>query len=212
MKLYHGTSRAVALRAMREGLKPRKMTKAGNWEKSPSHPGAVYLTDAYPVYFGVQALETTYYKVPEGDDRHVCGILEIETDRLSPFALVPDEDVLEQVGRPGGADKLPAHWTMRQRTVYYRNRLKDYANGAGGWEKSLEAMGTCAHLGVIPAAAITRVAFLDNRVPRGAQLMWEGMQPLIALINYRFMATKYRQLTATVFAGGAGTEIQEVHP
>jgi hypothetical protein len=210
MKLYHGTSIAVARRAVVDGLKPRKMTKAGNWDKSPSHPGAVYLTDAYPLYFGVQALETTYYKVPEGDGRHVAAVVEVDASRLSPFDLVPDEDVLEQVGRKH--DDLPKGWTMRQRTTYYRNRLaSDYRNGEG-WLKSLEAMGTCAHLGVIPASAITRVAFVDNRVPAGAHLMWIALDASISLINYRFMATKYRELTAKVFAGGAGVEIQEVNP
>lgn len=209
MKLYHGTSRAVALKAIRDGLKPRKMTKAGNWECA-SHSGAVYLTDAYPLYFGVQALEQTYFRNPEGDGRHIAAVVEIETDRLSPFDFVPDEDVLEQVGRRH--DELPERWTMRQRTTYYRQRLaSEYRNGEG-WLKSLEAMGTCAHLGPIPAAAITRVAFVDNRVPRGAQLMWEGLQPSISLINYRFMAPKYRELTQSVFGGGAGVQIQEVNP
>lgn len=66
--------------------------------------------------------------------------------------------------------------------------------------------------GPIPAAAITRVAFVDNRVPRGAQLMWEGMQPSISLMNYRFTAPKYRELTQSVFGGGAEVQIQEVNP
>lgn len=209
MKLYHGTSRPVALKALREGLKPRKMTKAGNWECA-SHSGAVYLTDAYPLYFAVQAVEQTYFRQSPGDNRHIAAILEIDALRLPPFDLVPDEDVLEQVGRK--QDGLNPAWTMRQRTTYYRQRLaREYRNGEG-WRKSLEAMGTCAHLGPIPATAITRVAFVDNREPRGAQLMWEGLQPSISLVNYRFMATKYRELTQQVFGGGAGVQIQEVNP
>lgn len=210
MKLYHGTTLAVGRRAMVEGLKPRREHARSNWEKAQSHRDGVYLTDAYPLYFAVHAMEVAYYRTPEGEGRHVGAVVEIETDRLSPFALVPDEDVLEQVGR--GQDDLPKGWTMRQRTAYYRAKLRDYTNGAGGWEKSLEAMGTCAHLDTIPAAAITRVAFVDNRVPQGAQLMWEGMQPSIMLINYRFMASKYRELTQRVFAAPAGVTVEEVNP
>lgn len=195
---------------MREGLKPRREHDRSNWEKAQSHRDGVYLTDAYPMYFAVHAMEVAYHRTPEGDGRHVGAIVEVETDRLNPFNLVPDEDVLEQVGR--GQDSLPAKWTMRQRTAYYRGKLRDYANGQSGWEKSLEAMGTCAHLDTVPAAAITRVAFVDNRVPAGAQHMWEGMQPSISLVNYRFMAPKYRGLTAAVFAGGPGVTIEEVNP
>lgn len=196
MRLFHGTAASVANKAIAEGLRPRRETKRSNWTNCPSHPGGVYLTDAYPIYFAAQ------------HNVAVAAVVEVETDRLNPFSLVPDEDVLEQVGRT--QDGLPSKWTMRQRTVHYRNRLREYANGAGGWKKSLEAMGTCCYLGAIPPAAITRIAFIDTK--EAIQLVWDGMQPSISLLNYRFRGEYYRDLAASVWTPRDGVTIQEVNP
>lgn len=187
MRLYHGTSAAVGVVARARGLSPRRDVGRQNWaHTSPSHPRAVYLTDAYPLYFAVQAANNC-----RSPQTHVA-VVEVEADRLPK--LVPDEDVLEQVGR--GQDDLPAGWTMRQRTVWYRNRLDDHA-GRGTWEKSLEAMGTCAHLGAVPPEAITRVALVN--LSEGAALLFEGMQPAICLANYKWCGEDYRKLTASIW-------------
>lgn len=56
MRLYHGTTEAVARAALAQGLAPRALTRAkGNWDKHPSNPHAVYLTTAYAGYFAACA-------------------------------------------------------------------------------------------------------------------------------------------------------------
>lgn len=197
MKLYHGTTGAVARKAIAgQGIQPRRLSKRSNWTNCPSHPDAVYLTNAYPLYFAAQ------------HNVEVAAVVEVETDRLNPFQLLPDEDALEQNGR--GNDGLPGHWTMRQRTVNYRNRLRNFADGSN-WEKSLDCLGTCAHLGVIPPAAITRVAFIHTK--DAIALVWEGMQPMISLLNFRYCGDRYKALTASIWTEAReGVTIQEVNP
>ena len=53
MKLYHGTTEAVARKALREGLRTRSETgSTGNWQHTVSSPtDRVYLTEAYAPYF-----------------------------------------------------------------------------------------------------------------------------------------------------------------
>ena len=45
MKLYHGTTEWVALKAITEGLKPRGERRSV-WKDAPSRPDAVYLTES----------------------------------------------------------------------------------------------------------------------------------------------------------------------
>ncbi len=126
MLLYHGTSETRAKRILRDGILPRSSTKISNWEGSPSHNRGVYLTDAYPLYFAIQAT----------DDGDQCAVVEVDTDALDHAVLAPDEDVLEQNGR--GLDDVSGD--MKKRTAWYRRRLHMYAGG-GQWEISLRAMG-----------------------------------------------------------------------
>lgn len=202
MKLYHGTTERVGRQALTGGLLPRRITKSSNWgHSSPSHPNGVYLTDAYALYFAIQAANST--RIPA--TASVClAVVEIETDRLSPFQLTLDEDTLEQVGRVG--DELPKRWTMRQRTLYYRNRLPEYADGEK-WLMGVRNAGTACHLGPIPPRAVTRVALINLRDQ--AALLCAAMQPVICVANYRYCAERYRQLTAQAFAGGPGIQIME---
>lgn len=198
MKLYHGTSGGIARKIVAGAdLLPRRMSKRSNWTKAPSAPDAVYLTNAYPIYFAAN---------------HDCGtpaILEIDTHRLNPFDFAPDEDALEQSHR--AHDGLPAHWTMRQRTTYYRNRLRSYQDGEK-YLVSLRALGTCAHFGVIPRKAITRVAFIDR--DEGIATIFEGVQPLISLANFKYCGDRYKALTASLWDNPAppGVTVQEIAP
>lgn len=53
--LYHGTNGAAARDAIVNGLSGRG--GKGNWSHSvESHPDCVYLTDAYPAYFALNAV------------------------------------------------------------------------------------------------------------------------------------------------------------
>lgn len=105
MRLYHGTTEAVARAALAQGLAPRSLTQAkGNWDKHPSNPHAVYLTTAYAGYFAACA----------SDDGNKWGLVEIETDLLDVARLVPDEDWLEQVSRTQAISGLRAKSITRR--------------------------------------------------------------------------------------------------
>jgi hypothetical protein len=153
-RIFHGTSVPSAIKTLEEGLLPHGVTGNSLWDhSSTSHDEAVYLTDTMPVYFAGHAIQ----KLPKDAKDRRCAILEIDVSLLDPFNLVPDEDVLEQAGR--GRDKI-SHWDMVDRTHWYRDQLHEH-QGHDTWKASLEAMGTCAHIGAIPSEAITRVALLD---------------------------------------------------
>lgn len=204
MRLYHGTSEAAARRAMAEGLRPRRETKRSNWT-AKSHPGAVYLTTTYGAFFGCTTLDRPRLRSPDNTAPNLrFAVLEVETARLNPFCLVPDEDALEQVGR--GHDDLPATWDMHRRTRHYRDRLPDYATGEA-WEVSLRAMGTCAHLGVVPVSAITRVAFVD--VVLQAPLAWAAMDATVSVAAYRFAGARHAAITAHIFGDPIPAAVRE---
>jgi hypothetical protein len=89
MILYHGTSTQYKDRILREGLQPRAKTGVSNWSEQhdgmvESKPYLVYLTDAYPVYFALQASK----------EPHSLLILQVEVDEADLF---PDEDFLAKV-------------------------------------------------------------------------------------------------------------------
>jgi hypothetical protein len=181
--LYHGTSAAVARIAMTEGLHPRKAHGKSNWKRTvESNPDTVYLTDAYPIYFAMNAAR-------RGEQG---AVLEIDIGKLDQLYLVPDEDVLEQAGRR--FDGIEG--SMRERTRHYRNKVAGHI-ATDAWLKSLAAMGTCGSLKPIPASAIKRVAFIDfSRCPMISMTAGDAS---ICLGNYRFCGPKYRGLTQRLF-------------
>lgn len=179
--LYHGTSAMVAAKAIKEGLRPRSAGGKSNWKRTvESNPDAIYLTDAYPLYFALNC------------DCDTPTVLQIDVSKLNTNFLVPDEDVLEQAGR--GHDDVKGG--MKQRTRWYRKRLKNYM-ATDAWLKSLQAMGTCGSLAPIPPEAISRVAFVDY--DKAPTLCMQGMDASISLANYRFCGPQYRNLTNRIF-------------
>lgn len=192
MKLYHGTRGSVAKRAMIEGIAPRGRRKGNFGHSIESSKHHVYLTDAYAAYFAFNATR----KESE------AAIIEVDTRFLFPLFLNADEDVLEQAGR--GRDHLNPEWDMKKRTRWYRDRLHlrqwDY-------KTSLEAMGTCAHLGTIAPNAITRIAFIDMKHPNLELLRVMSLDPAISIINYQLMQKKYRSINRWIF--GDNTEDDE---
>jgi hypothetical protein len=179
--LYHGTSAMVANKALKEGLRPRTAHGQSNWKRTiESNPDAIYLTDAYPLYFALNC------------DCDTPTVLQIDVSKIDTNWLVPDEDVLEQAGR--GYDDVKGN--MKQRTRWYRKRLKNYL-ATDAWLKSLEAMGTCGSLAPIPAEAISRVAFIDY--DKAPTLCMTASGPSITLANYRFCGPQYRNLTNSIF-------------
>lgn len=188
MKLYHGTSERVARLAMTEGLCPRFESGVESvWEDHPSSEHYVYLTVAYAAYFAMQATE-------KGER---WAIIEIDTDLLPDDGtgcdhLYPDEDFLEQATRN---QELPEDWglngaSMEVRTEWFRANLWRFGHL---WEDSIKGLGNCAHGGVIPPEAITRVSFVD---PKGIGAMrFMAADPMISLMNYAFCQHKYKALT-----------------
>jgi hypothetical protein len=191
MRLYHGTSEAYLEAIKREGITPRKVRKdkSGNWKHSiVSCPSAVYLTNAYGVFYAQQAASKN------GSGRLV--VLEIDSSKLAPWLLTPDEDFLEQATREqpvtdaNGGVLLPGT-SMKKRTLWFRNRLKQFNHL---WEKSLEHLGNCCYHGTVPSDAITRYALM----PADSHLSF-AVDPCMTLMNYLIMGSYYRELTKHVF-------------
>jgi hypothetical protein len=201
MKLYHGTSEKAALAALNEGLKPRGKSK-GHWQHSVlSRSDAVYLTAAYAMYFAIHAAK--------GGER--MAIIEVETDRLNPYTMAPDEDCLGQINQtrehhPDLPEAWEA-WDLMKKTRYFRKRLDRYT-GAGQWLASIKALGNCCHLGPIFPGAITRVAFID----KGAEVVrFTATDPSISVMNYQFVGHKYRGLTKWIFGDDLGEDGPRMH-
>ncbi len=56
MKLYHGTTSLRLNSILANGLSPRG-TNATNWAARPSRPDLVYLTSAFPFFYGQHAVD-----------------------------------------------------------------------------------------------------------------------------------------------------------
>lgn len=181
MKLYHGTSESVARLALVNGLRPRGR-KRGNWKRMPSGKDRVYLTTAYALYFAANMTK-------EGER---WAVLEIDTDKLIRTNLVPDEDFLEQGTR---LSQKYVKGTMEERTKFFRDNIAMFSDN---FELSVERLGTAAHMGPIPASAITRVAFFDPQSNPSVAL--RAMDPMISMINYQLVGASYRALVAWLFA------------
>lgn len=188
LKLYHGTSEAVAKIALKEGLKPRG-TRKGNWKHTvDSRKDAVYMTDIYGPYFAYSATK----------DGQRAAVIEIDLDRLDKGNLIPDEDFLEQATRtyqlPG---MVATNLTMKQRTLAYR---KIAAFNKQVWEDSLKHLGTVSHLGIIPPDAMTRVAYID--VDKQSHFVFQCADASISLMNHKLCHDKYANATKHLFDGG----------
>lgn len=179
--LYHGTSERHVESILKAGLSPRGSKLPGNWEHTiKSNERAVYLTDAYGLYFAWAA----------SDDDARLAVIEVDSDTLDLDRLCADEDVIEQANR--NRDELPAKWTMERRNIYYRNRMRNYC-----WKRSLELMGTCAHIGKVKTSAIKRIALVDKRTYYG--MMMRGHDPSISIMNYRIIGDRYRAVMTWLF-------------
>jgi hypothetical protein len=197
MKLYHGTSSRFLERIKSKGLEPRNMHGTSNWKHTvQSNGNFVYLTNAYALTFAINSLTDAH--------KELACIIEMDTDFLNFFELCPDEDALEQTSRK--QDALPEKWDMKRRTVWYRNRLRQYG---GQWPASLKALGNCAHYGTISPSAFTRIALVD--VLKNAPLAWTALDPTITLLNYELVGMKYRNLTRLIF-GEKSEPLGDTHP
>jgi hypothetical protein len=184
VKLYHGTGLKAARQILRDGILPRAKTRRSNWKKAPSGADRVYLTDSYPLYFAINALE--------GRDDAPC-VIEVNAEALPWLNGVADEDVLEQVGR--GKDGLNPEWDMIRRTRHYRDSAHAHAAEGRDMEWSLDAMGTCAIIDGVPPEAITRIAHLPVAHPA----TMAAADASISLLNFRFAGGGHRMLSQWLF-------------
>lgn len=174
--LWHGTSEAFALNALRVGLKPRGR-KPSRWPDCPSAPDSVYLTDAYPLHFAANC----------AGERQRYGICEVEVESTN---LLADEDVLEQAGRRYDTESPSPNvppGDARKRAIAYRKLRYNAAKVRLDGEWSLRLMGTCAYPGPL---TVRRVLL----VKPGGEIAMRS-DPTICLANYRYMGPKYRTLT-----------------
>ena len=180
MKLYHGTT-GERLPALKEGLRLEKLTGQSNWKHFvESHPSLVYLTKAYAAYYALQVVRGKK-----------IAIVEIETNLLDEFKMLPDEDFIEQVTRHDKQNKTGIEGkTISERTEYVRNHLEEFS---GFWRMSVENLGTCAYEGTIPKTAITRVAVVD--ISKCGEMCAEALEPIISIMNYRICGPQFRMLT-----------------
>lgn len=176
-RLYHGTRASRLQNVLETGLSPRAATGHSNWEHSvASRSDAVYLTTAYPLHFAISA--------GTGD----LVIFEVATNALEVSALCADEDALAHA--PPDPDFKAR--SLESRTRYYRERAHLYPA-----QYSLSKLGTCAHLGVVPRAALVRMARI--RASDIEYLVLGGFDPVISPLNYMYCGAEYEQSVPWLF-------------
>jgi hypothetical protein len=196
VKLYHGTSTRHLKQILERGLLPRGGKSKGNWEHSvPSSRKHVYLTSVYAVHYAACSQRGNAYK----ETGESLLLLEVDTGKLLPWNMYPDEDFLYQ-GMKGNFPGPSKHVDMKSQTRWYRDNL---AAWQGAWTDSVRSMGTCCHEGNINASAITRYAIL----PRSHSLRLMS-DPTVGIANHGIMGMFYRALTAHVF----GDPIDSIKP
>lgn len=168
MLLYHGTSENAALKALKNGLRPRRETGVSNWDHtSPSNPDLVYLTDTYACHFALNAQSNGVRLIGEdGKVQNRMAVIEIDTRRLPFTNLRADEDFLAFRQAYSSAD--PA-MTVSVAVKELRSALSHE------WRDSLKFIGNCAYAGSIPPRVFTRVALFDPKSNKDmAHAMMDG--------------------------------------
>ena len=204
VKLYHGTNGAWLNNILKIGIHPRGAKGVNNWKHTVnSNPKCVYLTNSYAPYFAFNASKG---KEP------LCAVIEIDTDKLFPLNLYPDEDFLEQGSRkidnpvPGSMKERTIHYRKQQFTFNWPTKNKD-GTDTTWWEASLQHLGTCAHRGTIPPSAITRAVVWPHHPNIKLMYVWD---PIIVIINQMVMGHQYHILTRKLF-DGEFTPVEEIN-
>jgi hypothetical protein len=191
VKLYHGTSSVSLKMIMEKGIRPRGKRRS-LWKEHPSAIDRVYLTRAYAVYFACHAAK---------EHKSNAVVIEVDVDEAN---LVPDEDALAQVKISDEEFLFLNKLDLAERTRYWKEAAPIYPEL---WQKSIEWLGNCAHMGTIPASQITRYVEFEPTL----EIML-GHDPVISISNYKFMGEQYvRCLGQFVESGGKeGRRVQ--HP
>lgn len=145
----------------------------------------MYLTTAYPIYFGLNALAGDKL---DGSEAEQVLILEVAADELPADLFLPDEDFVAQcLAHQRGCGIEDIHEDVRDCLEHYQHHAADSANG----------MGNLAYRGTILPHAITRYCLLDPT--KQQRLAWAGMDPVITPLNYKFCGGKYHSMVAYLF-------------
>lgn len=178
MKLYHGTSSNHLNDITKNGILPRG-DRPSVWQAHPSLNKHVYLTDAYPIYFAMNAVE--------GDEDLL--VVEVDVDHLLEANFYPDEDFIAQAMMQQAKGKS----NLTELTADARKHIEDYQHL---WEFSLANLGNCSYRGAISPEAITRLATISqDRI----DILQPAMDPTISLMNYKICGEKYHSMVRWLF-------------
>lgn len=192
MRLYHGTSEAVARKILVEGIKPRGKRKS-LWKECPSRHDLVYMSRLYAPYFAA----TT------SGSKHRWALVEVETDDLCGSLLMPDEDWVEQGSRGG----FMSHLKMSERTKWIRDRIERWQDL---WKMSVEKLGNCSYMGTIPVEAIRGVVLFAPSTNPWISMM--ATDPTITPMNAQLCGDKYLALTKWFFEDVDAERLVQVFP
>ena len=177
VKLYHGTSASSLKSALKNGLRPRN-NRDSNWENNPSHPDMVYLSTAYPFYFGC---------LSRSSKRLV--VFEIDGDVLDKNCFYPDEDfITELLHRHEGRELRP------EEKGEVRVMIRKYQDQ---WRNSLRFLGNCAYRGIIPPSAITRYCLFTPAAR--PHITAELIDPCISIMNFEVQGGYFKKVVAWMF-------------
>jgi hypothetical protein len=119
------------------------------------------------------------------------AVIEIDADRLNPLDLIPDEDAVEQTLLRDGQMLHMAPGELLALIREHTHKL------AGQHETSLQMLGTCAHRGTIPPAAITRVAVVNPS--KAPELCYFARINSCNIVRFAEVGGQLRDLTKWVF-------------
>ncbi|MBA5777302.1 hypothetical protein H2509_09200 [Stappia sp. F7233] len=175
---YHGTTGDIALAALRDGIKPGVDLASASSKQAGSPSSHVYLTDACAVHFAAAAATRS--------GAQYAAILEIDGDHLDPARYRADEYAYEQIRR--GSDGIAG--SPLERAAHYRGTLDNDLRQA---VETLDAMGSFAYEGTIPAHAIMRVALLQMAPPI-EPVKW-SINSSVSVQNYHFVWMEHSAIT-----------------
>lgn len=173
--LYHGTYSKFKNKILKEGLKPRSLTKyEGNWKESPSIENLIYLTDCYPIYFSVSAINSL-------EEENLC----LFKVKVNANYLYPDEDFIYQLSKK---QEETISSEESKKIVYLNKEL---------WKGSLKHLGTVSYNKIILPSEI--LDYVEVSPKENPEIIWEGIQPTITLENKFIFGNKYKELTEYLF-------------
>jgi hypothetical protein len=121
-------------------------------------------------------------------------VVEIDTDLLPDSSLLQaDEDAAWFIWSQGSMPPqfCPPSTTIDKydQAIHFSGILNDLSEYGVDYELSLELLGNCSHLGVIPPTAITKVMRYS-----AAEGPWWVMfhDPVISPMNFKFHGSEYR--------------------